>query len=116
MFGTGSFFSADVLRRQLRSSGAPNAGQRTAGQSDFSHFAIRTAPGENAENAENADLLSRHTKKRGLRKSRARKRGKCGKFGKYGRRKRRKCGKLRMIGLTMTGFRCCPGQALETLQ
>ena len=31
---------------------APKAGQDKAGQSDFLHFAILTAPGENAENTD----------------------------------------------------------------
>ena len=46
------------------------------------HFAIRTAPGENAENA---DCLSSPTENRGLRRSAARKHGK---FGKSRRLKR----------------------------
>ena len=71
------------------SSAAPNAGQHKAGRSDFPHFAIRAAPGENAENA----IFSLSTQKMGLKKSATRVCGKCGKFGKCGSwRKRGRCG------------------------
>ena len=67
-------------------SGAPSAGQHKAGRSDFQHFAIRPAPGENAENADLLSCLACHTENRGLRKFLAPKRG------KRGQRKRGKCG------------------------
>ena len=51
---------------------APNAGQDEAGRSDFPHFAIWAARGEDAENTENADCLSFPNKNRDLRKSVAR--------------------------------------------
>ena len=43
---------------------APTAGRDKAGRSNFPHFAIRVAVGENAENMENADLLSLSPRKK----------------------------------------------------
>ena len=42
------------------------AGQDKAGRSNFPHFAIRAASGENADSAENAEFLCFHTKNEGF--------------------------------------------------